>query len=120
MASPKWEAASDISTHWTHFHFQSAEASAGFQPWDDAFAPYYDMLWNVTVADRVSKSGINKAYLSNAHKDYQPRFKNDRLLATRSLFSMGQTPGKEIDLNTPSIEAFDKKRFFLFYRTRKE
>ena len=85
---------------------------------DDAIFNFYDRLWNVTVADCKSRTGIEKLYQVGKYSDFMQFFDYERIRTTRSSFSVGMIPSENIPLLTPTLEKFNGARYFLFYHTR--
>jgi len=85
----------------------------------DALIPYYDRLWNVTVADYRNKAGIQVLYESGKHPDFQTWFSKEHIQTTRSTFSIGLVPSRySVPLLFPSFQRFQSARYNFFYHVR--
>ena len=84
----------------------------------DAMSPFYDRLWNVTVARSKDHSGIEKLFKDEKHPDFQERFRFEQYQYTRSMFSLGHLPSPSFQLFEPTYDKFVRSKYFLFYRIR--
>jgi len=85
---------------------------------DDPMYRFIDRLWNVTIADAKLRDGIEKLYQEGKNPDFQDWLADERVRLTRTSFSIGMLPTRNIALVQASFERFKSATNFIFYHTR--